>query len=192
MVNGGRHPTSPRLPVLTLPQACPPTLGAFYRGMRVATAVCWVFVPRATAANPAAAPQGMCTAPQRGHNKFSSLYVAARRGMPRLGNKVSSFYGTRGGLAMLAAMRRTSSKIPPVLSSFPSLFRLQRWTELNHSSAGGRRGSGGLAMHGVMRALIARWVALIAMLGLLALVIATSRTPCVPYGLRHTLQMNCR
>ena len=30
----------------------------------------------------------------------------------------------------------------------------------------GRRGSGGLAMHRVMRALIARWVALIAMLGL--------------------------
>ena len=57
-----------------------------------------------------------------------------------------------------AAMRRTSSKIPPVLSSFPSLFRLQRWTELNHSSAGGRRGSGGLAMHGVMRVLIARWL----------------------------------
>ena len=112
--------------------------------------------------------------------------------MLRVGNKVSSFYGTQGGLAMLAAMRRTSSQIPPVLSSFPSLFRLQRWTELNHSSAGGRRGSGGLAMHGVMRALIARWVALIAMLGLLALVIATSRTPCVPYGMWHTLQMNCR
>jgi hypothetical protein len=47
-------------------------------------------------------------------------------------------------------------------------------------------------MHGVMRALIARWVALIAMLGLLALVIGTSRTPCVPYGMWHTLQMNCR
>ena len=40
-------------------------------------------------------------------------------------------------------MRRASSQILPVLSSFPSLFRLQRWTELNHSSAGGRRGSGG-------------------------------------------------
>ena len=65
---------------------------------------------------------------------------------------------------MLAAMRRTSSQIPLVLSSFTALFRLQRWTELNHSSAGGRRGSGGLAMRGVMRALIARWVALIAML----------------------------
>ena len=50
----------------------------------------------------------------------------------------------------------------------------------------------GLAMHGVMRALIARWVALIAMLGLLALVIGTSRTPCVPSGMWHTLQMNCR
>jgi len=93
---------------------------------------------------------------------------------------------------MLAAMRRTSSKIPPVLSSFPSLFRLQRWTELNHSSAGGRRGSGGLAMYGVMRVLIARWLAVIAMLGLLAPVMATSSAPCVPYGLWHTLQMNCR
>jgi hypothetical protein len=93
---------------------------------------------------------------------------------------------------MFAAMRRTSSQILPVLSPFPSLFRLQRWTELNNSSAGGRRGSGGLAMHEVMRALIARWVALIAMLGLLALVIATSRIPCVPYGLWPTLQMHCR
>ena len=93
---------------------------------------------------------------------------------------------------MLAAMRRTSSKIPPVLSSFPSLFRLQGWTELNHSSAGGRRDSGGLATHGVMRVLIARWLAAIAMLGLLALVMATSRIPCVPYGLWPTLQMHCR
>ena len=40
-------------------------------------------------------------------------------------------------------MRRASSQILRVLSSFPSLFRLQRWTELNPSSAGGRRGSGG-------------------------------------------------
>jgi hypothetical protein len=51
---------------------------------------------------------------------------------------------------------------------------------------------GGLAMHGVMRALIARWLALIAMLGLLALVLATSRIPCAPYGLWPSLQMNCR
>jgi hypothetical protein len=34
--------------------------------------------------------------------------------------------------------------------------------------------------------------ALSAMLGLLALVIATSRIPCVPYGLWPTLQMHCR
>jgi hypothetical protein len=47
-------------------------------------------------------------------------------------------------------------------------------------------------MHGVMRALIARWVALIAMLGLLAIVIATSRIPGVPYGLWPTLQMHYR
>jgi hypothetical protein len=89
-------------------------------------------------------------------------------------------------------VRRTSSKIPPVLSAFPSLFRLQRWTELNHSSAGGRLGSGGLAMHGVMRVLIARWLAVIATLGLRALVMATSRIPCVPYGLWPTLQKHCR
>jgi hypothetical protein len=57
----------------------------------------------------------------------------------------------------MAATRRASSQILRVLSSFPSLFRLQRWTELNRSSAGGRRGSGGLAMHGMTRALIARW-----------------------------------
>jgi hypothetical protein len=56
----------------------------------------------------------------------------------------------------------------------------------------GRRGSGDLVMHGVMRALIARWLALIAMLGLFALVVATSRIPCVPYGLWPALQMNCR
>ena len=37
-----------------------------------------------------------------------------------------------------------------------------------------------------------QWLALITMLGLLALVIATSRTPCVPYGLWPTLQMQCR
>jgi hypothetical protein len=47
-------------------------------------------------------------------------------------------------------------------------------------------------MNGVMRALIARGLALIATVGLLALVIGTSRIPCVPYGLWPTLQMNCR
>jgi len=47
-------------------------------------------------------------------------------------------------------------------------------------------------MRGVMRALIARGLALITMLGLLALVVATSRIPCVPYGLWPTLQMHCR
>ena len=56
---------------------------------------CWVFVPPRDGANAAVAPQGMCTAPQRGRNKVSSLYVAARRGMPRVGNKVSSFTGRR-------------------------------------------------------------------------------------------------
>jgi hypothetical protein len=56
---------------------------------------CWVFVPRATAANAATAPQGMCTASQSGHNKVSSVYVAARSGMLRVDNEVSSFYGTQ-------------------------------------------------------------------------------------------------
>jgi hypothetical protein len=46
-------------------------------------------------------------------------------------------------------------------------------------------------MHGVMRALIARWLALIAMLGLFAFVVATSRIPCVPSGLWPLLQLNC-
>ena len=50
---------------------------------------------------------------------------------------------TRAAWRWFAAMRRASSQILRVLSSFPSLFRLQRWTELNRSSAGGRRGSGG-------------------------------------------------
>ena len=36
-LNNDSHATSPRLAVLTLPQASP-ALGAFYRGMRVATA----------------------------------------------------------------------------------------------------------------------------------------------------------
>jgi hypothetical protein len=62
---------------------------------------------------------------------------------------------------------------------------------ISHSSAGGSEARG-IVMYGVMRALIARWLALIAMLGLLALVIATSRIPCVPYGLWPTLQMHCR
>ena len=51
-----------------------------------------------------------------------------------------------GSLAMFAAMRCTSSQILPVLSSFPSLFRLRRWTGWNQSSAGWRRGSGGLQL----------------------------------------------
>ena len=84
MVNNDRHPRPPRLPVLTLPQACPPALGAFYRGMRVATA----------------GLLGLCLPARR-----------ARSEMLRVGNNVSSFYGTQadqrgvGSLAMLAAMR---------------------------------------------------------------------------------------
>ena len=34
-----------------------------------------------------------------------------------------------------------------------------------------------------MRALVARWLAVIVMLGLLALVWVTNHTPCAPYGL---------
>ena len=74
----------------------------------------------------------------------------------------------------------------PVPISPPKMDRIEPFVRRGAAS------SGGLAMHGVMRALIARWIALIAMLGLLALVIGTSRTPCVPYGMWHTLQMNCR
>jgi hypothetical protein len=84
-----------------------------------------------------------------------------------------------------------SSPIGRCISAFPPPFRLQRSTQLNNSPARGA-GSGGLAMRGVMRALIARGLALITMLGLLALVVATSRIPCVPYGLWPTLQMHCR
>ena len=44
-----------------------------------------------------------------------------------------------------------------------------------------------------MRTPVAGWLALIVMLlGLFTLVWATGRTPCVPYGLWHTLQMQCR
>jgi hypothetical protein len=43
-----------------------------------------------------------------------------------------------------------------------------------------------------MRTPVAGWLALIVMLGLFAIVWATGRTPCAPYGLWHTLQMNCR
>jgi len=40
-----------------------------------------------------------------------------------------------------------------------------------------------------MSALVARWLVVIVMLGLLALVWVTNHTPCAPYGLWHTLQM---
>jgi hypothetical protein len=40
------------------------------------------------------------------------------------------------------AVLRPASQILPVLSSFPSLFRLQKWTELNHPSAGGGEARG--------------------------------------------------
>ena len=43
-----------------------------------------------------------------------------------------------------------------------------------------------------MRVQITRWLPVIVMMGLLVLVWATGRTPCVPYGLWHTLQMHCR
>jgi hypothetical protein len=56
MVNDDRHPT-PRLPVVTLPQACPPALGAFYRGMRVATAGLLGLCPRARSSS---RPRALC------------------------------------------------------------------------------------------------------------------------------------
>jgi hypothetical protein len=134
----------------------------------------------------------MCTAPQSGHNKVSSLYVAARSGMLRVGNEVSNFYGTQadqrgvgqlgdfGGDALDLVTNSAGTLLIPVPISPPKMNGIEPF-EL-----------GGLAMHGVMRALIARWASLIAMLELLALVIATSRIPCVPYGLWPTLQMHCR
>jgi hypothetical protein len=71
-----------------------------------------------------------------------------------------------------APTHRTSSLICRCISLFPSLFRLQRWTELNHSSAGGRRGSGG-SRHAWGDA-------------------RPDRALGVPYGLWPALQMNCR
>ena len=151
------------------------------------------------------------------------------------------------------ALCSASSLIRRCISSFPPLFRLGRWTGLNHSSAGGRRGSGdsyhacgdarpdravacidcyagfararyiyqphtmralravayltnalqvrremlGRPVQTLIRCFLAFcfWLGcmyLMAMIGLLALVIATSRIPCVPYGLWPTLQMQCR
>jgi len=43
-----------------------------------------------------------------------------------------------------------------------------------------------------MHALVARRRAVIVMFGLLALVWVTNHAPCAPYGLWHTLLMNCR
>jgi hypothetical protein len=94
---------------------------------------------------------------------------------------------------MFAAVRRASPLICRCISSFPSRFRHQTSTELKQFvRQGGGQARGSLAMHGMMRAMIARWLALIAMLGLLGLVVATSRIPCVPYGLWPALQMHCR
>jgi hypothetical protein len=39
---------------------------------------------------------------------------------------------------------------------------------------------------------VTRWLPVIVMIGLLALAWAAGRTPCAPYGLWYTLQMNCR
>ena len=67
-----------------------------------------------------------------------------------------------GGYAPDLVTNSAGTLLIPVPLSPPKMDGIEpfvRW--------GGRRGSGGLAMHGVMRALIARWVALIAMLGLL-------------------------
>ena len=149
MVNKDRHPTSPRLPVQTLPQACPPALGAFYCGMRVATA----------------GLLGLCLPARR-----------ARGEMLRVGNKVSSFYGTqadRRGVERLGDCRRRCAGPRQKFRRYSPHSRryfASKDGRMNHSSAGGRRNSGGLAMHAVMRVLIARWLAAIAMLGLLALV----------------------
>ena len=173
-------------------QLHPPRLGLSIVECGWRLRACWVFVPRATAANAAAAPQGMCMAPQSGHNKvFKSLCGGTQRNAPRRQRgfkylRDAGRLGDVGGYAPDLVTNSAGTLLIPVPISPPKMDGIEPFV------AGGRRGSGGLAMHGVMRVLIARWLAVIAMLGLLALVIATSRTPCVPYGLWHTLQMNCR
>jgi hypothetical protein len=168
MVNKHRHPTSPRLPVQTLPQACPPALGAFYCGMRVATA----------------GLLGLCLPARRARSK--TLRVG----------KVSSFYGTQADRRGVEQLGDVGVDVPDLVKNsagtllIPVAISPPRMDGIEPFVRWGAARLGGLAMHGVMRALIARWAALIAMLGLLALVIATSRIPCVP--LWPTLQMHCR
>jgi hypothetical protein len=94
-------------------------------------------------------------------------------------------------LMMLSTSFKCSPMRVPLRRCNSSATRARHSARIEQFVRGGR-GSGGLAMHEVMRALIALWLALIAMLGLFALVIATSRIPCVPYGLWPTLQMHCR
>jgi hypothetical protein len=53
----------------------------------------------------------MCTASQSGHNKVSSVYVAARSGMLRVDNEVSSFYGTQArGVGQLGDVSGDASR----------------------------------------------------------------------------------
>ena len=78
-------------------------------------------------------------------------------------------------------MRRASSQILPVLSSFTSLFRLQKWTELNHPSAGAAA-SWGVWPCNALAALTARWASYCDA-RIARVVIATSRIPRAPYGL---------
>ena len=135
--------------------------------------------------------------PERAQQGFKAL-PAARSGMLRVGNKVSSFYGTQadqrgvgqlgdvGGDAPSLVKNSAGTLLIPVPISPPKMDGIEPFVRWGAARLGG-------SCHAwVMRALIARWLAVIAMLGLLALVIATSRAPCVPYGLWHTLQMNCR
>jgi hypothetical protein len=56
---------------------------------------------------------------------------------------ISPYSSSTGNLAMPIAMRGASSLICRCISSLPSLFRLQTWTELNNSSATGAARLGG-------------------------------------------------
>jgi hypothetical protein len=111
-----------------------------------------------------------------------------------------------GSLAIFTAMRRASSRgeqmrrapaqpllgvpVGKRLRAFDFSLTISRSRTTLHSGCGEVRR---LAIgEGVMRTPVAGWLALIVALGLFVVVWATGRPPCAPFGLWHTLQMNCR
>jgi hypothetical protein len=78
------------------------------------------------------------------------------------------------------------------IRSIASLTRLDDLSVTDDPSFGVRRGYDALSWEGALRTPVAGWLALIVMLGLFALIWSTGRPPCAPFGLWHTLQMNCR